>query len=79
MEKIDIKQMVRLNHMLYLKHFAVKLRNEGDFDVYISPMNKDYDPDKNIKMFDIITDFYKKQGYDVMIDHALMCYHLYKK
>lgn len=79
MEEIDVKQMVRLNHMLYMKHFAIKLKKEGAYDVYMIPMNKDYNPDNNHKMFEMITDFYKNLGFDVMIDEVMMCYHLYKK
>ena len=79
MEKIDVKEMVKLNHILSLKHYWVKFRKEGDYDVYIVPINKAYDADKNHKMFEIITDYYSKLGLDVMIDEAMMCYHLYKK
>lgn len=79
MEEINIKDMVKLNHQLSLRHFWVKFRKEGDYDVYITPINKAYDSSKNPKMFEIITDYYEKLGYDVMIDEALMCYHLYKK
>lgn len=79
MEKIDVKQMVRLNHTLSLKHFWVKFVKEGDYDVYIVPINKEYNPERNGKMFEIITDYYSALGYDALIDEALMCYHLYKK
>ena len=78
MEKIDVKEMVKLNHILSLKHFWVKFRKEGDYDVYIVPINKAYDASKNHRMFEIITDYYSKLGLDVMIDEAMLCYHLYQ-
>ena len=79
MEEIDIKEMVKLNHMLSLKHFWVKFRKEGDYDVYIVPINKGYDPARNRKMFELITDYYARLGLDVMIDEAMMRFNLYKK
>ena len=79
MEKIDIKEMVKLNHILSLKHFWVKFRKEGDYDVYIVPINKAYDASRNPKMFEIIIDYYSRLGLDAIIDEAIMCYHLYKK
>lgn len=79
MEEINIRDMVRLNHMLSISHYWVKLRKEGDFDVQIMPINKAYDSAKNKKMYEVITDFYAKLGFDVMIDEALMRYNLYKK
>ena len=79
MEEINVKDMVKLNHLLSVKHYWVKFRKEGDFDVYIVPINKAYDPARNHKMFEIIIDYYNKLGYDVMIDETMMCYHLYRK
>ena len=79
MEKIDVKEMVKLNHILSLKHYWVKFRKEGDYDVYIVPINKAYDASRNHKMFEIITDYYNKLELDVMIDEAMMRYNLYKK
>lgn len=79
MEEIDVKEMVKLNHMLSLKHFWVKFQREGKYDVYITPINKAYNPDRNGEMFEIISNYYNELGYDAMIDTSLMCYHLYRK
>ncbi len=79
MEEIDIKEMVKLNHMLSLKHFWVKFRREGKYDVYIVPINKGYDPSRNHKMFELITEYYAALGLDVMIDETMMRYNLYRK
>ena len=79
MEQIDVKEMVKLNHILSLKHYWVKFRKEGDYDVYIVPINKAYDASKNHRMFEIIVDYYSKLGFDAMIDETMMCYRLYKK
>lgn len=78
MVEIDVPLMVKLNHILSLKHFWVKFRKEGKYDVYISPINKGYDKSRDSEMFKIIVDYYKELGFDAMIDESLMCYHLYK-
>ena len=79
MEKVDIKEMVKLNHILSLKHYWVKFKKEGDYDVYIVPINKGYDASRNHKRFEISVDYSIKLGLDAIIDETMMCYHLYKK
>lgn len=79
MEKINVKDMLRLNHTLALKHYGVKFVRENEFEVAIVPMNLDYDPSRNAKMFEIIVEFYKKLGLDAMIDETLMRFCLYRK
>lgn len=79
MQKINLKEMLRLAHKLSQHNYCVTLRQEGDYDVYIVPTNKEYSPDRNEKMFEEIIKYYSDLGYDVMIDETLMCYHLYVK
>lgn len=79
MEEINVKQMLKLNHMLSLKHYDVKFIKENDYEVYIVPINKEYDPSRNDKMFEIIIDYYRNLGFDAMIDETLMRFCLYKK
>lgn len=79
MEELNIKDIVRLNHRLFLKHLSFKIEIHGT-SADILPIGRgEANEEEKERIYGIVKAFYEDLGFDIMFDTALMSFHVYKK
>ena len=80
MEKLNIKDIVRLNHKLFLKKLSFKINLTDDYSADILPIGREEGNEaEKAKVYEIVNAFYEELDCDVMFDMALMSFHVYSK